>query len=112
MKLEAEPALGWTLDVPIHAPNGCTSPDFSLAGTKHRAGLGTTSSPVLGGNAWLSRVSGGLVIVPSCRVSAQAGGVARGGEPINFYLLVAKGVRNSILIMSNSGISFPALSTP
>lgn len=50
--------------------------------------------------------------MPSCGVSTQAGGVARGGEPINFYLLVAKGVRNSILIMSNSGISFPALSTP
>jgi len=41
-----------------------------------------------------------------------ARGVASGGEPINFYLSVAKGVRNSILIMSNSGSLFPALCTP
>lgn len=51
-----------------------------------------------------------VLVVSALRLGTS--GVARGGEPINFYLLVSKEARNDILIMSNSGSLFPALCTP
>lgn len=51
-----------------------------------------------------------VLVVSALRLGT--GRVARGEEPINFYLLVSKEVRNDILIMSNSGSLFPALCTP